>query len=142
MDPWIYLKLLKGINTDRTSTNKHKGRYKNETNKHHINPGSLNSSKFDLLVTSFINLYLRFSVFSASLQHEFNKSIHLYSWITGLPFTFTSRKMVSDNGVGGGGWMGVGDEFYVFFIYINRQKYRIFYFPGKVIFCAFMRNIE
>ena len=36
--------------------------------------------------------------------------------------------------------MGVGDDFFVF--YINRQRYRIFYFPEKVVFCAFMRNIE
>ena len=27
--------------------------------------------------------------------------------------------------------MGVGDEFYVFSIYINRQRYRIFLFPRK-----------
>ena len=36
--------------------------------------------------------------------------------------------------------MGVGAEFFV--LYINRQRFRIFYLPGKVIFCAFMRNIE
>ena len=53
--------------------------------------------------------------------------------------SFTSRKMVFDNGVGGGGWMGVGDEFYVFFIYINRQRYRIFLFPRK---SSFLRIFE
>ena len=53
--------------------------------------------------------------------------------------SFTSRKMVFDNGVGGGGWMGVGDEFYVFFIYINRQRYRIFLFPRK---SSFLRIYE
>ena len=40
--------------------------------------------------------------------------------------------MVFDNGVGGGGWMGVGDEFYVFF-YIKTGKGTVFfYFRGKV----------
>ena len=45
---------------------------------------------------------------------EFNKSMQLYSWIIGLPFTITSHKMVSGGGLGGAGWVGGGAELRVF----------------------------
>ena len=53
---------------------------------------------------------------------EFNKSIQLYSRIIGLLFSFSSNKMVSGNGVGGGGWRvdGDGSEFCVCFLYMKR----------------------
>ena len=60
---------------------------------------------------------------------EFNKSIQLYSWIIGLPFTITSHKMVSGNGVGGAGWMGGGAEFRVFL-----YKKCFFYYSSKILY--------
>ena len=56
-------------------------------------------------------------------------SIQLYSWIIGLPFTITSHKMVSGNGVGGAGWMGGGAEFRVFL-----YKKCFFYYSSKILY--------